>query len=71
MVSRRTCTWAGSVVEVRTLPEIKGNQHRTFFTGMGEQTKGWLQAAQYKGRSGARGFSCPADSATSTTSPSL
>ena len=66
MVSRRTCTWAGSVVEVRTLPEIKGNQHRTFFTGMGEQTKGWLQAAQYKGRSGARGFSCPADSATST-----
>ena len=64
MASRRMCTWAGSMVEVLTLPEIKGNQHRIYFTGIGEQTKGWLQAAQYKGRSGARGFSCPADSVT-------
>lgn len=70
MAGRRMCNWGGSVVEVRTLPEIKGNQHRTYFTGRGEQTKSWLQAAQYK-RSGARGFSCPSDPATSTNAHNL
>ena len=70
MAGRRMCNWGGSVVEVRTLPEIKGNQHRTYFTGRGEQTKGWLQAAQHK-RSGARGFSCPSDPATSTNAHNL
>ena len=76
LVRHRMCTSAsGARIDLQLLPEVKGNAHHTYYMGIGEQTKGWLTAAQYKARSTQyKGLSCTSESktgASSSTMPAL
>ena len=57
---RRVCRLDGVAFDVHILAEPKGSSASTHLAGMGEQTRGWLAAAQHPGP--VRGMSCSARS---------